>query len=180
MRLPYWLHNLRSKAKYHPNKLHIKTLKRGWVDCDEQLLHASMQILCNFVEYEKNASIVDWSFDSDHRKAAQTISELYHWWKHDPFARNHWLMPNDAYDAIQDPFNAIEDWLHFLYYAEYSEVGKWAFNIVKKCRSADKMGSEEINQRLYYKCLNQIEAEAIRRQDKMLRILIEIRGFLWT
>jgi len=179
MRLPYWLHDLRSKAKYHPNKLRIKTLKRGWVDCDHQLLHASMQILCNFVEHEKNANIVNWDFDSDHLEAAKTIDKLYYWWKNDPLARNHWLMP-DAYDAKQDPFNAIEDWLHWMYHAEFSEFGKWAFNIVKKCRKANKMGNEATNQRLYYKCLNQIEAEAIRRQDKMLHNLIEIRGFLWT
>src|SRR5574337_856999 len=43
---------VRSKIKYAPNRLHIKTLKRGWADCDYQLLHACMQILCNFVEGE--------------------------------------------------------------------------------------------------------------------------------
>lgn len=181
----YWLSNLRSKIKYRPNRLHIKTLNRGWVDRDHQLLHACMQIMMDFVEQEKRDDIVDWNWDEDHRKAAATLERLYYWWKHDPFAQDASIMPPYSdwlsdYDIEVAPFEVIENWLDRVY--ANSENAKWAKKIVNevKKKKFDEIDENTKNRRRYYNCLLEIENEAVRRQDKALKDLINIRGYLWT
>jgi hypothetical protein len=62
-------------------KLKIRTLKKGWHDKDEILLHATFQILIDFVEKEKPDKIIDWNADTVHKQAWSEICELYKWWK---------------------------------------------------------------------------------------------------
>lgn len=183
MRLPYWYHNLRSWIKYHPNKLRIKTLKRGWIDRDQQLLHACMQILVDFVETEKSQDIVDWEYDEGHRGAQSKMNWLYNWWKLDPFAQDSWLMP-EKYDEFIDPYQQIRYWLETLYGVNINEMGDWALYVVKRHdleRPKDNLDNPDFyNKRLYYSCLTAIKTEAIKRQDEALKMLISIRGYLWT
>jgi hypothetical protein len=61
--------------------VHIRTLKSGWCDRDEILLHAAFQILADYMEKEKPGRIIDWSHDAPHRKAWREINDLYLWWK---------------------------------------------------------------------------------------------------
>lgn len=190
MKLPYWYSNLRSWIKHHPNRLHIKTLKRGWCDCDEQLLHASMQILTNFMEKEMMQGQVDWDWDENHRKASETIHQLYYWWKYDPFAQDHWKMPDSNMTEVhKDPLGEIEDWIDALYMTSLNpdENSAWAKKVIKKLKKNPPKhlsygdGSEEShNEHVYYHCLNLIEQEAINRQNKALKDLISVRGYLWT
>lgn len=190
MKFIYWLKDLKGRIKYHPNRLHIKTLKRGWVDCDHQMLHACMQILVNFVENEKVDGIVDWEYDEDIRHAGQTMNRLYDWWKHDPFAHDATIMPADddwLYSSRSYPYAVIEDWIDGIYNGDLENM-KWVKQVIKKFkkdfRKFRKINEgetqEEYNERCYYMCLNYIENAAIKRQDKALKDLMSIRGYLWT
>ena len=182
-----WCHHLKGLIKYHPNRLHIKTLQRGWIDCDQQLLHACMQILTNFVEKEKINGMVDWEWDENHLKASKTIDRLYDWWKHDPFAQEATIMPEEFYHrtALESgPLVAIGNWIEDIYYSD-TENMKWAKKVIAKCKKnhlvkAQFISELQYNDHMYYHCLNLIEQEAINRQNKALKDLISIRGYLWT
>ena len=67
--------------------LKIHTLKKGWCDKDEILLHAAFQLLVDFVEQEKPGQIIDWEADELHKKAWKEIMSLYRWWKKERPAR---------------------------------------------------------------------------------------------
>ena len=67
--------------------LKIHTLKKGWCDKDEILLHAAFQLLVDFVEQEKPGQIIDWETDELHKKAWKEIMSLYRWWKKERAAR---------------------------------------------------------------------------------------------
>lgn len=178
MRLPFWFHEFKSWIKHHPNRLHIKTLKRGWVDCDEQLLHASMQILVNFVEKEKRGGYVDWDFDSQHRNAAAEMERLYSWWKHDPFAQDAGIMPET--EKWINPYAHISCWLDSLYRNnEYKPDLSWAKDIVARCWESEPIDGHN-SKSCYYRCLAFIQDAAVNRQDKALKDLISIRSYLWT
>lgn len=185
-----WCHSMKGLIKYHPNRLHIKTLQRGWIDRDQQLLHACMQILIDFVDKEKSQDIVDWEWDENHSKASKTMHRLYDWWKYDPFAQDHWKMPNcNMTEVHKDPLGKIEDWINVLYMTSLNpdENSAWAKKVIKKLKknppehlSYGDGSEEQHNEHVYYHCLNLIEQEAVNRQDKALKDLISIRGYLWT
>lgn len=189
MKFIYWLKDLKGRIKYHPNHLHIKTLKRGWVDCDHQMLHACMQILVNFVENEKVDGIVDWEYDEDIRHAGQTMNRLYDWWKHDPFAHDATIMPPGSdwlyqYDIKNHPLEAIEDWIDEIYNRD-SENMKWAKQIIRKFKVGFRKRNkdehkEDYNEHRYYMCLNYIELAATERQNNALKDLVSVRGYMWT
>ena len=60
--------------------LKISSLEKGWANRDDLLLHASFQILIDFVERERPFEIVDWKQDQKHSEAAKEIRYLYRWW----------------------------------------------------------------------------------------------------
>jgi hypothetical protein len=62
-------------------QLKIKELKGNWHDKDEILIHASFQLLVEFIEKEKPAKVVDWSYNAEHKKAWKEMNDLYAWWK---------------------------------------------------------------------------------------------------
>lgn len=150
---------VRSKIKYAPNRLHIKTLKRGWTDCDYQLLHACMQILCNFVEGEMDN--VDWDFSSDHSEVRDALMEVYRWWKNDPLAQNDSLIYNYG--------NCLND-LQSNILSEYNKRNvdpTWVLDAIKD--SSD-----------YYKALYNIETALSAKRKEMLTKLINVREYMWT
>ncbi len=61
--------------------LKIKSLDKKWHDMDSVLLHASFQILTDFVERESPARRIDWSHSKETRWVWREIKDLYHWWK---------------------------------------------------------------------------------------------------
>jgi len=62
--------------------LKIDTLKRGWHDRDNLMLHAAFQTLVDFLEKEKPDEIVDWVGTGPEANAARTeMGDLYIWWK---------------------------------------------------------------------------------------------------
>ena len=182
-----WCHSMKGLIKYHPNRLHIKTLQRGWIDRDQQLLHACMQILIDFVDKEKSQDIVDWEWDENHSKASETMHRLYDWWKFDPFARDATVMPPEYFHHIAHESGslvAIGQWIEEIYCSD-SENMKWAKKVIAKCKKnhlvkAQFISEQQYNDHMYYHCLNLIEQEAVNRQNKALQDLISIRGYLWT
>lgn len=61
-----------------------KTLKVGYNDARELILHSSMQILCDFYEFQKSdKSHICWDSDvsSDHGKVYDEMGKLYNEWK---------------------------------------------------------------------------------------------------
>lgn len=185
----FWYRNLRSFIIHHPNRLRITTMRRGWADCDHQLLHASMQILVNFVEGEKRGDIVDWDYDQGHREASAVLERLYTWWKHDPFAQDASLMPTPhdwGYGRAMEsaPYAVIDEWILGLERIHDADL-TWVQDIVKACRGEELnlpavIDAKGRNMHRYYHCLNKIEAKAIERQDEALIDLIKVRGYLWT
>ena len=69
-----WIHDI-----FLPwNVIKIKTLPRSWIDRDEVLLHASFQILVDYVEGEDPFGVCGWDNSPD---IAKEIKDLYNWWK---------------------------------------------------------------------------------------------------
>ncbi|MGB4780936.1 hypothetical protein [Candidatus Methylomirabilis sp.] len=67
----------------------IRTLKAGWHDKDEVMLHAAFQLLVDFVEQEQPDKHIDWSHDNDHVQAWKELRALCRWWtKTRPSRRN--------------------------------------------------------------------------------------------
>ena len=47
----------------------IRTLKAGWYDKDEVMLHAAFQLPVDFVEQEQPGKHIDWSYDNEHQQS---------------------------------------------------------------------------------------------------------------
>src|ERR1035437_1890844 len=55
----------------------------AWYDPDTLLLHASFQILIDFIEKEKPEKHINWNSDEMHKNAWKEIKTLYKYWKKD-------------------------------------------------------------------------------------------------
>ena len=60
--------------------LKIQSLDKGWCDKDHVMLHATFQLLVDFVEQERPDQIVDWNSNPQHKQAWKEIRSLYKWW----------------------------------------------------------------------------------------------------
>ena len=119
------------------NKFHvvnIKTLKPGWHDTDERMLHACFQLLSDFVEKE-------WGITN-----------------HDGFLDNVWIKDPDELVSIQNKTNK-----------KIFEMYVWWKQ--RPNRNLDSFPR---------KSWNKINAEWEREDDKYLKELIGLKGFLWT
>lgn len=77
-------YNIRHRL-FYKHHLVITTLPKGtWIDTDERLLYANMELLMQFIEYEKPFETTDWDWTFEHRKAKKTIQEIVKWWKNRP------------------------------------------------------------------------------------------------
>ncbi len=141
------------------NYLKIHTLKSGWCDRDEILLHADFQILVDFVEREHPATVADWNHDAIHRRAWREISSLYRWWKKQRPARK---SPLDNKKLKMMPFK-----LRKMLETNLSELVQ---------PSREKYA-------LYYRALrrdSELQKKWFKEDQRNLHRLIDIREFLWT
>lgn len=87
------------------NVIKIRTVDRSYSDPQHILIHASMQILVDFVEKEKPFEMVEWwSHTPDHAAAADTICWIYDGWTNDEW----WASNNHGYDDLDEqstPYN---------------------------------------------------------------------------
>jgi hypothetical protein len=139
--------------------LRISSLRRTWSDRDEILLHASFQILCDFVDQEKPQKGINWEYSPLHSNAWKEISALYRWWKRerpnrrDPLHDKRLKVPPVELEDIPNSTNKRV--------REYDR---------RKYRAFDKA------LRTHAKLEEQWEAE----DQRNLHRLIEVRPFLWT
>lgn len=78
-------HKLRFRFVYRHYLVKMPRIgKYSWCDTDHRLVHANFELLKQFVDHEKPFDIVDWKSDKGHRKAGETIKELYIWWNDYP------------------------------------------------------------------------------------------------
>ena len=139
--------------------LQIKTLRKGWHDKDEVLLHAAFQLLVDFVEKERPDKVVDWDANGLHKRAWKEIKNLYKWWKEMRPARR---SPLDKKRLNKPPlkFKKITD--SEFYRLDEPDNKKYA---------------------AYYRALGkhrELEEKWYEEDQRNLHRLIEIRGFLWT
>ena len=99
------------RGKKNWNHVRISTLEPGlWHDRDNVLLHASFQILVDFVEGEKPFKYIDWTTNREHKRARREIARLYYWWKRAYPARKepaYGYDVNPVFDKFADPDGKI-------------------------------------------------------------------------
>lgn len=139
--------------------LKIHTLGKGWCDKDEILLHATFQLLVDFVEQEKPDQIIDWNSDDLHKKAWKEIKSLYKWWKNTRPNRKSPL--NDK--KIKHPSLKFE---------------KVPGKDLSKMIEPDKKKYSKYYQAL--KKTQKLEQKWEEEDQNNLHRLIDIRKFLWT
>lgn len=137
----------------------IATLEKGWHDTDELLLHASFQLLVDFIEKERPDQSIDWSWDETHRKTWKEIKRLYHWWKHVRPSRR---SPLEDRKIKRPPFR----------------TKKIAGSENLKLVPHDRKKYPE-----YYAALKletRLERKWFEEDQRNLHGLVEVRKFLWT
>ena len=83
------------------NVLKIESLTNRWCDKDVVILHASFQILKDYVEDEKEIfEVIDWDHSDETKKAKTEILELYNWWSQ--------RCKRDTADKIDDDLDKLQ------------------------------------------------------------------------
>ena len=139
--------------------LKIRSLNGRWIDKDEMLLHATFQLLQDYVEQERPDRHIDWKHDRAHAKAWREITSLYRWWTKVRPARR---PPLDDRKLKRPPFR-------------FEPIpGKNLSRLVpynkRKYRAYDRALRAQIK----------LEANWHAEDQKNLHRLVEIRHFLWT
>jgi hypothetical protein len=143
------------------NKVHltIRTLKPGWHDKDEVMLHAVFQLLVDFVEQEHPDKYIDWGHDNAHRQAWKEIRNLYRWWTTTRPSRRD---PLDDKKIAKPPLR-------------FEQIAGTTF---RRLVTPDKK-----KYAAYYQTLKQhtrLEQKWREEDQRNLHRLVEIREFLWT
>ena len=137
----------------------IRTLRPGWHDKDEVMLHAAFQLLVDFVEQEHPDKHIDWAHDDVHRKAWKEIRDLYRWWT---AIRPRRSKPLDDKRVAKPPLR-------------FEKIAGTEFS---RLVTPDKK-----HYAAYYRALKQhahLEQKWRDEDQRNLHRLTEIRQFLWT
>jgi hypothetical protein len=90
----YWWVQHRTFKRFHVIK--IRTLKPGYYDVDDRMLHGCFQLLVDYVEKEKPFENTDWKWSQEVVDVAKEIRALYQWWK-------------EVRPARKDPLRELKD-----------------------------------------------------------------------
>lgn len=147
------------------NKIEISSLEPGYYDVDYRLLHASFQLLKDFVEKEKPFEIINWDGDSEHSHAASEIRTLYHWWTVEYPARK------TCTEQLKDDErpNGLENWSR-------TSDGNL-------CYGAKERALDDMIYPKYHAALeldHEIKARWEHEEEENLIRLAKIRRYLWT
>jgi hypothetical protein len=142
--------------------LKIKTLKRGWQDRDNLILHAAFQCLADFVEEEMFHKVAGWARPDDPEEAAKydEILGLYNWW-------------TKARPARKDP-------LHDESIPRPADVERWA---CQPDGSSLLLPIDSAKYPEYVQALedsSRLDDEWKAEDQKNLHRLIDLRFYLWT
>lgn len=160
----YWWIRYRTVNKMHVIK--IKTLKPGYHELEERLIHASFTLLTNFIEKEKPFEFINWDDDDVYKHAASEMRDLYDWWKN---RRPKRMLAIDSIPDDECP----------------SLFEGWTEDPKTKCLSfgSDERAENEAKYPRYYQALkisfDQEEKWYDEDTENLIR-LAKIRGFLWT
>lgn len=159
-----WWAIRRNVAPY--NRLKIDSLSKEYADADEYLLHASFQILRNFIEQEEPFDFIDYSTNELDRWVESELKTLYHWWVKDrPNRENPWEREFDGREYVEDE-------------AEHDPFGFGTMAIPN--RSGRRMGRLTPEYKAHLDECQRVEDDQRREDDQMLHRLINIRSHLWT
>ena len=145
-------------GKAQATALTIRTLKKGWHDKDEILLHAAFQLLVDFIEKE-HPERIDWNAQKKHKQAWREIKSLYRWWKIERPARK---SPLDNKRLLKPALK-----LKKLPGSEFSQL----------------VQPDRKKYAAYYRAMKKdgrLEKQWYEEDQRNLHRLIEVRGFLWT
>ena len=149
--------------KQHKNsksvRLTIRTLRAGWHDKDEVILHAAFQLLADFMEQESPGKHIDWNHDAVHRRSWKEIRDLYQWWKRTRPSRR---TPLDSKKITRPPLR---------------------FEKVVGTKYRRMVTPDKKKYRAYYQALRRharLEQKWRSEDQRNLHRLIDIREFLWT
>lgn len=138
--------------------LKIRTLKKGWHDKDEILLHVAFQLLVDFMETE-HPERIGWNSEKKHRQAWREIKSLYKWWKEKRQTRQ---SPLDDKKLLKPP-------------VKFKKIpGSAFFQLVDPDRK---------KYAAYYRAMKKdarLETQWYEEDQRNLHRLIEVRSFLWT
>ncbi|OGQ68637.1 MAG: hypothetical protein A2W73_09440 [Deltaproteobacteria bacterium RIFCSPLOWO2_12_55_13] len=138
--------------------LKIHTLKKGWHDKDEILLHAAFQLLVDFIEKE-HPERIGWNANKIHRDAWREIKSLYKWWKKTRPARR---SPLDNKRLLKPPIK---------------------FKKIPGSELSQLVQPDRKKYAAYYRAMKKdgrLEKQWYEEDQRNLHRLIEVRGFLWT
>jgi len=150
---------MKQNKKSKSVRLTIRTLRAGWHDKDEVILHAAFQLLADFMEQESPDKHIDWSHDAVHRRAWKEIRDLYQWWTRKRPSRR---TPLESKKITEPPLR-------------FEKVAGTEF---RRIVTPDKK-----RYRAYYRALRQharLEQKWRSEDQRNLHRLINIREFLWT
>ena len=145
-------------GKAQVTALKIHTLKKGWHDKDEILLHATFQLLVDFMEKE-HPERIGWNANKMHRDAWREIKSLYKWWKEKRSARH---SPLDDKKLIKPPLK---------------------FKKIPGSKFSQLVEPDRKKYTAYYRAVKRdgwLEKQWYEEDQRNLHRLIEVRGFLWT
>lgn len=145
--------------------LKINTLKKGWTDRNDLLLHACFQILVDFVEKESPFKFIDWNSDEAHINVAKEIRSLYRWWVK--------LRPNrrDYYEELEEnEIPSLEEKLKPIYSDDGKVDSYWLVRLPEKYSKYDKISKK----------MSKLERKWEAEDQKNLLRLAAIRQFLWV
>jgi len=137
----------------------ICTLKAGWHDKDTVMLHATFQLLVDFVEQEQPDKYIDWNHNTTLKQAWKEIRSLYRWWTTTRLSRRD---PLDDKKLVRPPLR-------------FEKIAGTTFS-----RSVPP---DTKKYAAYYRALKQharLEQKWHEEDQRNLHRLIEIREFLWT
>ena len=134
--------------------LKIQSLSSEYVDRDELLLHASFQILKDFIEKEKPATYFNFDYDTN---IWNEILYLYNWWTN--------VRPNRI-DLLRDPTMEIPP-IEYITSPNHTVI-KY-FNDKKYKKYYDSIKEQP-----------KLDSKYEKEDQRNLRRLIKVRMHLWT
>ena len=143
------LHRFHPKHRY--NILKPRSLKPGYYDSDMRILHACMDELSEFVEWNKKNNWIEWSGDEKHQHAWSEMMAIYKWWN------------KDRAVVEKNSDKMLSKW-----HTAFNRDG--GFDAKTRSKKTNKLSDE--HQRL---------EELVHSTDETMLIrLMKIRRFMWT
>jgi len=154
----YWGFKYRFIPKHQYNIVKPRTLSPDYHNPYSVLLHASFEVLVNFIEFERDHGYVDWMATTQHSEFWYEANKLMYWWQNIRPCREDWLDRDYPYpDAPKDCEKT--SWVISSKYTDTPEYKE--FSRICKIRSDLELQYEE-------------------EETTNLKRLADIRMFLWN